>query len=267
MAIRTVFTMAEDCAAGHRQGWEEFVRDYAPLARLLLERYFPTISPELETHVAAVFQRARAHNSAWFRGLEFTNEREFMMAFRDLVMVYGREAARIPAPQISLDQLRDIMQDLSLVDRQMLWLFIRGYNAEQIGPIMANAATTAREVKRVADERLARVLPGSTPDAFTLSARVLMQAAEQMRGEECSSLKTFNNLVNGQISWREREITEEHMLRCFYCLDRFTTFVEMIRLRKDTPALPPAQVEGILVGLDLPAAKSKSMLARLFPRA
>ncbi len=88
--------------------------------------------------------------------------------------------------------------------------------------------------------------------------------AEQSQTDSCVSLKTFNNLVNGQLSWRERELAEEHMSNCFYCIDRFTTFQEMVRLRKDTPQLSPPQVEAILAQLPFAAGKPRGVLSRLF---
>ncbi len=323
MAIRTIFSMAEDCARGERLGWVEFVRDFAGMARTLLAQYFPTLVPELDEHVVAVFRRAgtqtpqRAntgpppHRSktgfagdpgcagdpavrGWFSGLTFTNEREFMMAFRDLVFAYGREQERVPAPAIALEQVRAITQDLSLLERELLWLYIKGYDAQRIAAIMMNAAATAEAVQRIADERLAALVPGpppqrsktgfvgdpgGVPEALTASptpgrenracwgprfARVLMELAEQSKTEQCVSLKTFNNLVNGQISWRERELAEEHMSNCFCCIDRFTTFQEMVRLRKDVTALAAPQVEAILRELPFAAAKPRGVLSRLF---
>jgi len=267
MAIRTIFLMSQDCAAGERQGWEEFVRDYGGISARLFDRYFPTLSPERDQHVIAVFERARANNNAWFASLRFSNEREFMMAFRDLLYAYGREVARLPRPQLSLEQLRDIVKDLACVEREVLWLIIKGYSAQQIPPIMMNATATAEAVKKIADERLARVIPGASAEAFTLSARVLMEEAEKLPADDCVSLKTFNNIVNGQITWRERELAEEHMTTCFRCIDRFTTFVEMIRLRKDVPPLSEDQMAPILSRLGFPAAKPKGMLAKLFSKA
>jgi hypothetical protein len=266
MPIRTIFLMAEDCAHGRRTGWEEFVRDYAGIARRLLERYFPTLSPEIEAHVLAIFERARAGDSAWFSTLRFTNEREFLMAFRDFVFAYGRELARLPVPRLTLDQVGEIMHDLPLVEREMLWMFIRGYTSEQIAPMLMNAAATAENVKSLAAERLTRILPGPSSDVLTVSCRALMEAAEKSEGEQCLSLKTFNNIINGQISWREREIAEEHMAGCFYCIDRFTTFQEMIRLRKDVPRLSSEEIERIVNALSLPAPKEKSVFSRLFSR-
>lgn len=266
MSIRTVFLMKEDCARGERQGWHEFVRDYAPLTRTLLQQYFPTMAPEMDTHIAAVLQRARANQNEWFRHVSFSNEREFLMAFRQLVFAYGREAARVPVPQLSLDQVREIMKDLPVTERQMLWLFIKGYSAQQIARMMRDAENTAAEVKRISDERLKQLLPATAPDAFSISARVLMEEAEKAGSEQCVALKTFNNILNGQISWRERELAEEHIRDCFNCLDCFTGFQEMIRLRQDAQPLADNEVVPLLAQLNLPAAKGKGMLARLFAK-
>ncbi len=188
------------------------------------------------------------------------------MFFRELVFAYGRGVARVPVPEISLDQMREIMKDLPVVEREMLWLCVKGYNAEQIGPMISNQETTARTVRELAGQRLTAILPGASPEAFNVSARVLMESAEKCKSEECLALRTFNNLINGQISWRERELAELHVRDCFYCLDRFTAYQEMIRIRKDAQPLPEADVSSMLSRLALPAAKPKSLLSRLLPR-
>jgi hypothetical protein len=173
----------------------------------------------------------------------------------------------VPVPQLSLEQIQEIMKPMPVVEREMLWMFVKGYTAAEMAAIIMNAAATAEGVKQVADQRLGEILPGSSSDAFNVSARVLMEAAEKTRGENCLPVKTFNNLMNGQISWRERELAEQHIRDCFYCLDRFTSFQEMVRYRKDAVPLDEAHTEKVLAELDLPAAKSKGMFARLFSRA
>ncbi len=263
MAIRTIFRMVEDCARGERLGWMEFVRDFEGITSSLLSHYFPMLVPELDEHVAAVFRRAGAQGGPWFAGLKFTNEREFMMAFRDLVFAYGREQERLPAPEVTLDQVRSVMTDLSLIEREMLWLIIKGYDAPRIAAIMMDAAATAEAVQRIADERLRGLMPAVGPDVLA-AARVLMRLAEQTHTEQCASLKTFNNLVNGQITWRERELAGEHMTACFHCIDRFTTFQEMVQMRKDVAALPTPKIESILAQLPFVSAKNSSVLSRLF---
>ena len=265
MSIRTIFQVSEDCARRERQGWYEFVRDYADLARTLLAHYFPSIEPELAQHIVGVFRRASEDENQWFRSLHFANEREFLMSFRELVFTYGRENARLPSPPVSLEQMRTVMTDLTVVERELLWLFVKGYTAEQIAPMMMNAAATAQAVKDKADQKLAAILPSANADSFRLSARVLMEEAERTRSEKCLPLKTFNNLINGQISWRERELAEQHIADCLNCLDRYTAFQEMIRLRKDTTPLPEAEVEAMLDRLGF-KKKPKGVLAKLLAR-
>ncbi len=258
--------MAEDCARGERLGWEEFVRDYAPLARTLITHYFPMLAPEIDTHVVNLFQRARANDNGWFQGLKFQNEREFMMLFRELVFAYGREVARVPTPELSLEQVRAVVKDLPVVEREMLWLFIKGYDAARIGAIMINSEATARATTEIANQRLAQILPGATPDAYNISARALIAEAEKMGSDGCLPIKTFNNLINGQISWRERELAEQHIRDCFHCIDRFTSFMEMIRLRKDAKPLGAAETNDVLGHLDLSPEKTKGLFAKLFAK-
>ncbi|MBV8207695.1 MAG: hypothetical protein JO041_12945 [Acidobacteria bacterium] len=261
MAIRTIFLMVEDCARLERQGWYEFVRDYAVMARALLQHYFPSLDPELDQHTLGVFQRARENQGRWFTSLRFANEREFLMSFRELVFAYARENSRLPAPPVSLAQMQQVMAELTVVEREVLWLFMKGYSAAQIAPILMNAEATAQAVKDKADRKLATILPDANADSFRLSARVLMEEAERAHGEKCLPLRTFNNLINGQISWRERELTEQHIRDCLNCLDRYTAFQEMIRLRKDARPLPEPEIQAMLDRLGI--TRPRSFFAKL----
>jgi hypothetical protein len=267
MAIRTIFTMVEDCAQGRRQGWQEFVRDYGFVGRRLLELYFPALAADLGAHLTGVFRHARRDNNAWFGSFQFANEREFLMEFRELFFAYGDEVSPPPQAGLSLDQMRQVMAGLPVTEREILWLLVKGYTPAQIAPMMMNMAATAEAVETRSGEALAGILPGSSGRTFTDSARVLTQAARKTRTPDCLPYKTFNNFVNGQLSWRERTLAEEHIQECFYCIDRFTSFQEMVRFRKDSQPLPEAEVEAILQRLELPAARPKGMLARLFSRA
>ena len=259
--------MAEDCGADERLGWQEFVRDYEPITRQLLLRFFPVLTPEIDQHVLGVFERARSNDNAWFKELKFQNEREFMMAFRDLVFAHGRTVARIPVPELSLEQFREIVKDLNVVEREVMWLYVKGYDAAQIAPMMMNAEATANAVKVIADQRLKDLFPAATEDAFSISGRSLIEAAEKAKTPECLPLKTFNNIVNGQVSWRERDVAEQHIRDCFYCIDRFTSFQEMIRLRKDSAPLPEQRVAPVVEKLGFQAPKKQGFLAKILGRS
>ncbi|MGH9603129.1 MAG: hypothetical protein ACRD24_12160 [Terriglobales bacterium] len=256
--------MAEDCARGEQRGWVEFVRDYRDIARRLLLNYFPAVEPEMGQHVTALFRRA--HDSAWFQGLVFVNEREFLMAFRDLVFAYGREVARLPAPAIPVEKYVEVTKDLSLVEREMLWLWLKGYDATQTAAMVANAAATAQAVQGIANQKLAQVLPGAGVEVLRASVVHLLEAAAKTKSDQCLPWKTFNNLVNGQTSWRERELAEAHIKDCLSCLDRFTSFQEMIRLRKDAQPAAEAEINPVLADLGLAPTGSRGLLSRLFSR-
>jgi hypothetical protein len=266
MTIRTIFLMAEDCAAGRRQGWHEFVRDYGFMAGRLFELYFPALAADPATHLTGLFQRARRDGNAWFGSFKFANEREFLMAFRELFFAYGNEVSPPPQAGLSLEQMKQVMKDMPVTERQILWLLVKGYTPPQIAPIMMNAAATAEAVKKNSDQLLAGLVPGSSGSAFTDSARVLTQAAGGLRTPECLPYKTFNNIVNGQISWRERTLAEEHIRDCFFCIDSFTSFLEMTRFRKDAQPLRDEEVNAMLERLGLPGEKSGGLLGRLFSR-
>jgi hypothetical protein len=261
MAIRTIFTMAEDCAAGQRQGWFEFVRDYGTIARTLMAHYFPGLATDIHQHLKTAFVRANSEDNAWFRSLRFSNEREFAMEFRGFIFAYGRETDRIPLPVLSADALDRAQDSLTLLQRQLFWIYLRGWNAAQASAILISAPNTAQETKALADERIAGMLPaGSATDRFTV-ARVAIEVADGGKTADCLSWKTTNNIINGQIAWRERELAEIHMAGCIQCLNAFTAFQEMIWLRKSAEPLPEPEVANILKGLRLRAPKG--LLSRL----
>ncbi len=263
MAIRTVFTMAEECARGGRTGWYEFVRDYTAIARQLISHYFPTLRPELEQHVLDMFQRARADDNAWFRSLRFANEREFLMLFRELVFANARLAARMPLPEVRLDQVHELMGDLTVVERELFWMFLKGYDAAQTAAILMNAESTATAMRATSAQIVNKLACGApAADVF----RALQETAANAGTPECLSLKTINDIINGQISWHDRDRAERHIRDCIRCLDRFTAFQEMIWYARYAQPLEDGEVISLLQRLGV-REQRKGMVARLFSRS
>jgi hypothetical protein len=248
-----------------KQGWVEFVRDYAPIARTLLSHYFPALMPDLDLAVSDVFARAHVNGNAWFQSLRFTNEREFAMTFRNLVFESGRSQARLPGPDIPADSIFALLNGLSLVQRQFFLLFLSGWQVYEASRILMNASATAEETKKAADDRLAS-LPGGQVEraAITLLA---IEAAQTRGGADCLTWKTFNNLVNGQISWNSRDAAEQHMTNCVHCLEAFTAFQEMIWLRKETTTFSDQEIQGLIEKLHIRGGVSKGLFSRILSRA
>lgn len=255
MAIRTIFTTAEGCAKGLRQGWFDFVRDYGAIADVLLAHYYPGLASELPLHMQSVFARANADGNAWFRSLHFSNEREFSMAFRQLVFVYGNHSQRMTPPEISADSLVQAQEGLMLVQRQIFWLYLRGWSADEASSILTNAASTAQEVRQLADERLALIITQGSPTNRLAAARGAMESSEHAHTADCLSWKTMDNIINGQIAWRDRQASERHMNGCNHCLNAFTSFQEMIWLRTSAKPLPQAEIDSIVRTLHVQGPK------------
>ena len=250
--------MVEDCSRGELLGWQEFVGTYLSIARRLLLHYFPTLAPELDAHLTRLCRHARENGNAWFAELRFANEREFLMELRALVFAYARAAARVPAPAFSLEQAQELLHDLSVVHRELLWMFVKGYDAAHTADMLMNAEATSGELNQRTRDRIAQVVERGASD--------LLLAAEKASTPDCLPLRTFNNLINGQISWQERDEAERHFRDCLYCLDRFTSFQEMIWYGRNAPPLGEPQVQRILRELGL-SLKKKGLVARLFSKS
>ncbi len=263
MAIRTVFSMVEECARGERAGWYEFVRDYGEIAHKLIAHYFPTLRPEISERVLEVFQRARTDENGWFRRLHFANDREFLMAFRGLVIAAARLAARLPASEVSLDQTGEPLHGLTVVEQELFWMFLKGYDTSETAAILMNAESTATAVRETSAQLVSQ-LAGGTPvgDIF----RALQERAEKAGTLECLSLKTINDIINGQISWQDRDRAERHIRECIHCLDQFTVFQEMIWYARHAQPLEDSEVVGYLQRLGMREQRI-GVVARLFSRS
>lgn len=260
MPIRTIFDTVRDCTRNERQGWVEFIGNYEPMARTVLTLYFPALLHDLDTAVAAVFLRAHGEENAWFQALQFTNEREFAFAFRELLVDHGNTTARLPLPALSAGLIDKMMEGLATIQRELFWVFLRGYSVEQASAILMNASATAAQTHDVMNEHLTKAFPG-VERALVLQAA--MNTARSTATADCLCLKTFNNLINGQIAWHDRERAEEHIARCLNCLDRFTAFQESIWLRRTMGAAAEQVVQQVLSHLKIYGVK-KSMFGKLF---
>lgn len=266
MAIRTVFSTIEDCSQGRYLGWYEFLRDYAPLAEALLSHYFPALASDLDASVLDVFSRARAEGNVWFRSLNFANEGEFAMAFRDLVFTSGRTAAQMPAPGVSAEEILVLLDGLTLVQREFFWTFLKGWGVQQASAMLMDASATARQTDNITSERLSRLSPTVLAERSAI-AIMAIEAAQSHKGAECLRWKTVNNLLNGQLSWSDREIAERHMSGCVGCVDAFTAFQEMIWLRRQAVPLPAEEVEALANKLNIRPPAAKGLLAKFLSRA
>ena len=266
--VYTFGEMIEGCRRRDPRAWREFVTGYLPLARHFLLHYFPSLSGSVERLLPAIFAGTLDDDGYLFRSFAGRAERELMVDFRRHVLERGRALAALSppaAPPVTLEVLGSALKEFSVQQRQVVWLFLLGYSPEALVPILNVKGETAAEVIKTAQENLRAAMESWSEESLRCSGPLLVEAVSAREGKDCSSYLAFHRIVDGQVTWREREQIQTHLNTCFLCIDRFCTFQEVVYFSRKLPAAAAAEIEAVLSALNLPApAKKKSLLGKLF---
>ncbi len=271
--VHTFRDMIEGCRRRDAQSWREFVTGYLPLARHFLLQYFPGLSGpnasgNVERLLPGVFAGTLDDDGSFFRSFTGRAEREFMVHFRRYVLGRGRTLAELPAPAappVTLEVLEAALKEFSALQRQVAWLFMLGYPPDTVAPILNRKEGTTAEVVRTAQERLRTAMESWSEESLRSSGPALVEAVASRESQDCYPYLTVHRIVDGQISWRDRERILNHLAACFFCVERFCTFQEVVYFSRKSPAPSETETEAVLAALNLPSpAKKKSLLAKLF---
>src|SRR5258707_15636695 len=73
-------------------------------------------------------------------------------------------------------------------------------------------------------------------------------------GKDCLPVKAFLDILDGRTTWRNRELMEQHVTGCWYCVDHYSRMVEVVDLGRACKPLSDAEAAGYwkLLGLDAP---------------
>lgn len=246
-------SIREACLADQPAGWRHFVRNYAPLARQMLQHYFPGL--DQAAVLAQVFREAKAHQAQLWRTFTGTTEKEFLLHFRRFVLAQGR-ATRGPAPPTPLtpESFWLVVQSFPSLQREMLLLSFRRYAPEQVSLLTKFVPESVRVAAEQAREKLkAQWGAAAGPELEKGDPDALFTALEAQRGENCLLDKSFVRLADGQITWREREAAERHLEECLSCLNRSADFHEVFHYFHAAPAAEDAVVADVLAAMGLPS--------------
>ena len=260
--------MIEGCRRRDPRAWREFVTTYLPLARHFLPQYFPQLSGDVERLLPGVFTGMLDDDGHFFGSFTGRAERELMVHFRRYMLDRGRALAGLPAPAappVTLEVLEAVLKEFSGLQRQVVWLFMLGYPLNRVAPILNMKEETAAKIIQTTQEGLRAAMDSWSQDSLSSSRPVLVEAVSSRESQDCYPYLAFHRIVDGQISWRERELTLQHLGACFFCVDRFCTFQEVVYFSRKSPPASEAEIETVLGALNLPAPeKKKSLMARLF---
>lgn len=220
--IYTSYDMVQDCRADKPEGWTYFISNYVPLIRKLLAHYGD--AGALDRVLLAV----RRPESSLFQSVEAVPERWFIADLRQVVLA----ETPIPAPDIEVDleTVAAAFEPLTLVEKQVAWIETMHYDAGETGAMMRMAPQTVEKIR----ERSAELLRGKVDSwrrtLLAENGRLLGEAAAGLSNKDCLHAKVFLDILDGRATWRGRETMEQHVLRCWHCIDRFSRMVEVVEL-------------------------------------
>jgi hypothetical protein len=220
--IYTCYEMIGDCRANRPEGWRYFVVNYVPAIRKLLAHYATANEALLERVLGAI----RRPESGLFASLDPAPERPFVAELRQKTLAELPETA--PEMELSLETLSEAFASLTMVEKQAAWIEGMDYSAEETGAMLRMAPATVAKIR----ERAAELLRGKS-DAWRRSllrenGRGLGRSAAAAGSSECLPPKTFLDVLDGRMSWNNREELARHVTECVHCIDHFCRMAEVI---------------------------------------
>jgi len=85
----------------------------------------------------------------------------------------------------------------------------------------------------------------------------LGRAAAASGGQDCLTVKTFLDIIDGRMTWRGREELERHVTGCWHCIDHFCRMLEVVELLRGTQPLSEEEAKPFRTLLGVPARKKR----------
>jgi hypothetical protein len=243
--IYTCYEMIRDCRANKLEGWSYFVTSYVPVIRKLLAHYGAGDPGALDRVLLA----CRDPESSLFRSLEPAPERWYVAELRQKVLAELKSpAAEI---EIDLETVADALQPLTMLEKQAAWIETMRYSPAETGPMLRVAAQTVEKVRSRAAELLRGKVDAWRRSLLEDNGVALGRTAAAAGTEDCLSVKTFLDILDGRMTWRGRETLERHVNSCWHCIDHFCRMVEVVETLRgvqplsDQEAAPYRKLLGI----------------------
>lgn len=250
--IYTCYEMIRDCRAGRAEGWRYFIACYVPVIRELLAHYQaggPADTAALERVLVAVHQP----ESALFQSLEPSPERWFVAQLRQKVL--EELAADAPAAALDLEAVAAALEPLTLVEKQTAWLETMLYSPAETGVLLRMAPSTAEKIRAKSADLIRGKVDSWSRTMLAENGRALGRAAAAQAGAKCLPPKTFLDMLDGRTTWRGREQLEQHVTRCWHCIDHFCRLVEVVQVLRGNQLLADAEVAPFAELLGVSAGK------------
>jgi hypothetical protein len=236
--IYTCYEMIRDCRAGRAQGWRYFITSYVPVIGKLLVHYrggAPVDPAGLERVLVAVHRP----DSALFQSMDPAPERWFVAQLRQTVVL--ELAPPPPSTAIDLETVAAALEPLTLVEKQVAWLETMLYQPVETGVLLRMAPATAEKIRGKAADLIRGKVDSWNRRILAENGLELGRSAAAAKTSECLPPKTFLDMLDGRTTWRGREELEQHVTRCWHCIDHFCRLVEVVEMLRANQPLSYAE--------------------------
>lgn len=252
--IYTCYEMIRDCRADRDEGWRYFISNYVPMIRKLLAHY----GAEQPVDVAVlnrVVTGLRRPESSMFQYLEPAPERWFVAELRQKVLA-GLESS--PAGiAIDLETVAAALEPLTLVEKQATWLETMAYAPAAAGAMLRMAPQTVEKIREKAATLVRAKVDAWRRTLLEENGVALGRAASAASTPECLTAKTFLDVLDGRATWSGREQMEQHVTRCWHCIDHFCRMVEVVESLRGVEPLGEGEAEPFRKLLGIRAEKPR----------
>jgi len=249
--IYTCYEMVRDCRADLPEGWSYFAANYVPAIRKLLAHYGSDDPALLERLLLTI----RDPQSSLFQSIEPAPERWLVAELRQKAL--AQLAAPDPEIAIDLETVADALQPLTMVEKQAAWIETMRYSAPETGAMLRVAPQTVEKIRDRAAELVRQKVDAWRRSLLAENGPQLGRAAAASGGQDCLTVKTFLDIIDGRMTWRGREELERHVTGCWHCIDHFCRMLEVVELLRGTQPLSEEEAKPFRTLLGVPARKKR----------
>jgi hypothetical protein len=261
------------CEEGNPEAWRAFVADYTSTALHFFGVYSPWAADVRMDNWREALRALCANEYATLKGFSHQSEREFLMGLRAFLQDWAiprldstQDVAEPPAPTVQT--LGALLSGLPLLQQEVAFLALAGYAQESIKNILRITPAVAEEALERLRASYPAVLERTDDRCLWPSAWMgICKALSADEQKDCTSLRQFIRILDGQASWYEKSPAETHRAKCLHCLELWTALREVVAWDRMRLPLPAEKIESLLAAVPLQPEKRKlSLFARMLGR-
>lgn len=238
--------MVSLCLNGQDSGWKHFIEQYLPFADAVLRRHGPPEAAQREELLRELLRRTRDQDAQFFRDYQGQSEREFLLHLAQLAQRIAEEAGPAAAPveiPLEWETFASALGSLPLLDRQAVWMVVLSPPGAAVDRILRQDSKAVESALGRAQEALRVSMDRWNDQMLAQNRHRLAEAARALPAADCLPQKNFLRLIDGQITWRDRQGMEQHLAACWRCLDTLCRLREVIHLAQGLQPLSAAAAE------------------------